>query len=101
MMVDTSEVRDWTGGRNLRNNDHFEIYYSYDGSSIESQPIRQRYWSSDMLDTYNNIRSQMRQPKQPYRERGSTATRVTPAQTRPGPDEQKDENPMDMFHMQQ
>jgi hypothetical protein len=97
LMVDTSEVRDWTGGRNLRNNDHFEIYYSYDGSSIESQPIRQRYWSSAMLDTYNDIRSQMRQPKQPYRGRSGTTTTVTP--TRTGPDRSKSQDPMRIFNI--
>ncbi len=95
MMVDTSEVRDWTGGRNLRNNDHYEIYYSYDGSSIESQPIRQRFWSSDMLSIYNDIRNQMRQPKQPYRARSGESTNVTPSRT--GPDNPKGQDPMKVF----
>jgi hypothetical protein len=99
MMVDTSEVRDWTGGRSLRNNDHFEIYYSYDGSSIESQPIRQRYWSSAMLGTYNGIRSQMKQPKQPYRPRSGTTTGVTP--DRPIFDIPREQDPMRMFNIQQ
>jgi hypothetical protein len=99
MMVDTSEVKDWTGGRNLRNNDHFEMYYSYDSSSIESQPIRQRYWSSDMLSTYNNIRSQMRQPKQPYRTREEAAAKITPSLT--GSGSQKNQGPMDIFNIHQ
>jgi hypothetical protein len=63
------------------------MYYSYDGSSIEALPIRQRFWSSDMLSIYNDIRNQMRQPKQPYVERGGASTGLTPSRT--GPDKSK------------
>jgi len=71
MMVDAVATDDWTGGRNLRPRNYFDMYYSYDGSSIESTPIRQRFWSSDMQSLYNDIHSSMRLPKQPPRARES------------------------------
>lgn len=82
VMVDTAAVEDWSGGRNLRPRNYFDMYYSYDGSNIESLPIRQRFWSSDMLGTYNDIRSQMRQPKQPYRARSNVQKIKSPSSLR-------------------
>ncbi len=81
VMVDTAAVEDWTGGRSLRPRNYFNMYYSYDGSSVETLPIRQRFWSSDVLSIYNDIRNQMKQPKQPYRARGSVSTSLTPGRT--------------------
>jgi hypothetical protein len=87
-MVDTVIVADWTGSRNMQPNEHFEMYYSYDGSAIGSVPVSQRYWSSNMLSTYNEIQSSMRQEKQPIRER---ATQQGPGRGPQGGEDSYDE----------
>jgi len=69
MMVDTAAIEDWAGGRSLRPRSYFDMYYSYDGSDIESMPISQRFWSSEIQGIYNEINVSMRQPKKPPRPR--------------------------------
>jgi hypothetical protein len=86
VFVDAAAVDDWTGGKNLRPRNYFNMYYSYDGDSIESMPVRQRFWPQKMQSLYNDIRSMIKQPVQPFRARGTTTT--TPAQQptfRPAP----------------
>jgi hypothetical protein len=99
VMVDTAAVDDWTGGRSLSPRNYFDMYYSYDGSSIESLPIRQRFWSSDMRSIYNDIRNQMRQPKQPFRARGTISRELTPSRTGPDKLKKKGSGPAWMYQV--
>ncbi|MFA5423161.1 MAG: hypothetical protein WC374_04830 [Phycisphaerae bacterium] len=69
MMVDAVEISDWTEGRNMKPNEHFEMYYSYNGNDIDSAPVSQRNWSSGLLSMYNEIHSSMRVEKEPIRQR--------------------------------
>ena len=70
VMIDAVAVDDWAGGKNLRLRNYFNMYYSYYDDDIEAMPIQQRFWSKEMQSTYNDIRSTMKQPKKPPRERG-------------------------------
>ncbi len=69
VMIDAVAVDDWAGGKNLRLRNYFNMYYSYYDDDIEAMPIQQRFWSKEMQSTYNGIRSSMKQPKKPPRER--------------------------------
>jgi hypothetical protein len=61
------------------------MYYSYYDDDIEAMPIQQRFWSKEMQSTYNGIRSSMKQPKKPPRERGG-AVGSPRRGYRPGPE---------------
>ena len=78
VLVDTAVVKDWSGGKILYPREYFDMYYSFDGESLESIPISRQYWSSDVRNKYAEIKNLIKRPKEPFRSWGGkvTGTRI-------------------------
>ncbi len=72
VMVDAVIVDDWAGISNLRSRHYYKMLYTYDGSLIESMPIKQIYWPDDMRIQYRNIQNSVKKTRRPLRPPGSS-----------------------------
>jgi len=55
VMVDVRRVTEWIGARVLRQRDFYELIYSQNGNSIQTMPIRERFWSDEIAKSYKEI----------------------------------------------
>jgi hypothetical protein len=55
IMVDSRRVSQWTGTGTLRPRDFDELMYSLGSNSIQTVPIRERYWPDDVVKLYKEI----------------------------------------------
>jgi hypothetical protein len=55
IMVDVRRVTEWVGARVLRQRDFYELIYSQNGNTIQTMPIRERFWSDEITKSYKEI----------------------------------------------
>jgi hypothetical protein len=55
VMVDTRHVTEWTGAGYLRPKDFDELLYTQTGDSIQTMPIKERFWPDEMTKVYKEI----------------------------------------------
>jgi hypothetical protein len=55
VVVDCRRVSQWTGTGTLRQKDVDELMYSLGSNSIQTVPIRERYWPDDVVKLYKEI----------------------------------------------
>jgi hypothetical protein len=55
VVVDSRRMSQWIGNGALRPKDFDELMYSIDNNSIQTVPIRERYWSDDVIKLYKEI----------------------------------------------
>lgn len=55
VVVDCRRVSQWTGTGTLRPKDFDELMYSLGDNSIQTMPIRERFWPDDVLKLYKEI----------------------------------------------
>ena len=67
VLVDVMAVNDWSGGKNLRARNYFNMLYSFDGANIERVPVKTRYWAEELQAKFNEIRRSEKEPKEPLR----------------------------------
>jgi len=86
VLVDVVPVKDWSGGKNLRERYYFDMLYSFDGTNIKHLPIKTSYWPVELQVKYNEIKKSEKEPKEPLRswEGESGRRRSAP---RPGDDD--------------
>ncbi len=67
VLVDVMAVNDWSGGKNLRARNYFNMLYSFDGTTIERVPVKTRYWDEQLQAKFNEINKSEKEPKEPLR----------------------------------
>jgi hypothetical protein len=77
VMIDIVSVKDWQKIKTLRQRHYTEMLYSYDGVNIEHMPVGMRFWDEDTKSKFNEISTNLKQAKQPWRPRGTQAFRTT------------------------
>lgn len=73
LMVDVTSVRDWQQTKTLKPRNYMEMLYSFDGLSIEHMPISRMFWSDEVKAQFDDITKELKQPKQPWRPKGTSA----------------------------
>jgi len=71
VLVDVIPVNDWLGTKYLHPRGYFDMLYSFDGTDIEHIPIKSRFWATELLVAFNEIKRSEREPKEPLRDWGS------------------------------
>jgi hypothetical protein len=74
VMVDVTQVSDWSGGTNPYKRQYYDMLYSFDGTSVERMAIEQKYWPEKLQVMYAAIKKSEKEPKQPLRAFGSQVT---------------------------
>ena len=67
VLVDVMAVNDWSGGKNLRARNYFNMLYSFDGTTIERVPVKTRYWAEELQTKFNEINKSEKETKEPLR----------------------------------
>lgn len=55
VMVDARRATEWIGTGVLRSRDFYELMYSQDNNSIQTMPIKERFWSDETAKSYKEI----------------------------------------------
>jgi hypothetical protein len=55
VMVDTRLVTEWAGAGYLRSKDFYELLYTQTGDSIQTMPIKERFWPDGITKVYKEI----------------------------------------------
>jgi len=83
VLVDVIAVNDWSGVKNLNRRGYFDMLYTFDGMNIERMPIRARFWATEVVIMFNEIRKSEREPREPFRDWGSKVTEGTRVISKP------------------
>ena len=75
VFLDYVPLRDWSGGKYLRERAYFDMLYTFDGMNIEHVPTKRSYWPKELSEKYNDIQKLEQEPKQPLRPWGGKVTR--------------------------
>lgn len=74
VVVDATQVNDWSGGTNPYKRQYYDMLYSFDGTSVEHIAIKQKYWPEKLQAMYTAIKKSEKEPKQPLRGFSSQVT---------------------------
>ncbi len=74
LYVGSRRVDGWTGGKALRPQISHDMLYTVDGNKIEYTAIKN--WPDAMKTNYNMIKTAMREPEEPFRSFGESATKT-------------------------
>ena len=81
VMVDVRRVTEWVGAGYLRPKEFYEFLYSQTGDSIQTVPIKERYWPDGITKVYKEI--EQAEKAEPItlltRSETSSGVRITPA----------------------
>jgi hypothetical protein len=94
VMVDAVSTEDWEGTRSLKPRRYYDMYYSHDGIILENIPIRSANWPADLKNRYNEIRSLLRQSKEPLLPFDTQFKGMQPGSGQRGPGGERQDNIM-------
>ena len=67
VLVDVVNVNDWSGEKNLRARQYFDMLYSFDGTDMERVAVKQSYWAKELRVKFNELEKLEKEPKKPLR----------------------------------